>query len=544
MRQTAAAWGRAALATDVASLKVAVLGAAAAGSRAHPARRPAPVFVGAHPMCGTERSGYAAARDDLFDGARVWLCPLPDRGSATALAIARDFWTLLGGRPRSVAAPRHDRIMANASHLPQLVSNALAAVMDDAGLAPDLLGPGGRDMTRLAGSSPTMWLPLLKALADEDAAASARHGTQACERTRNAVAARPWQTRRAHETGGAMGLGKGLNDDLGMTIRVPGDKSITQRALIFAALAEGESRIGAFPRGADPLATASALRALGVRIRGLDQPGRGAIRVRGLGFRRWRQPRAALDLMNSGTGARLLAGALAAQPLSVALRGDESLSRRPMERICAPLRDMGAAIAYLERDGTLPMRVTGGRLREIRHRSAVASAQVKSAILLAGLGGGVPVEVREPRRSRDHSERMLEAMGAEVVEEWKGGAWAVRLPRAVDRLAPLHMDVPGDFSSAAFFLAWAGLAARRRPVAIRDVGLNPTRTGLLPVLARMGAQVEVRLRGAPGGEPIGDLVVFPPNGPLRAVDVGEDEVPGLIDEVPVPGGAGRPALPA
>ncbi len=171
VRQTAAAWGRAALATDVASLKVAVLGAAAAGSRAHPARRPAPVFVGAHPMCGTERSGYAAARDDLFDGARVWLCPLPDRGSATALAIARDFWTLLGGRPRSVAAPRHDRIMANASHLPQLVSNALAAVMDDAGLAPDLLGPGGRDMTRLAGSSPTMWLPLLKALADEDAAA-------------------------------------------------------------------------------------------------------------------------------------------------------------------------------------------------------------------------------------------------------------------------------------------------------------------------------------------------------------------------------------
>ncbi len=339
--------------------------------------------------------------------------------------------------------------------------------------------------------------------------------------------------------GEALDIGEGLNAGEGPTvgeglsIRVPGDKSITQRALIFGALAEGESRIGAAPRGADPLATAGALAALGVEIRGLDGPESETIRIRGIGLRRWTQPRAALDLRNSGTGTRLLAGALAAQPLSAVLTGDESLSRRPMERIASPLRRMGATVDYVERPGVLPMRVTGCPLTPIRHDGAVASAQVKSAILLAGLGAGVPVEVREPRRSRDHSERMLEAMGVEVAEGWRDGAWSIRLPDPPARLAPLEMDVPGDFSSAAFFLAWAVLAAGRRPLTIRSVGLNPTRTGLLPVLGRMGLEVDVLPLGAPGGEPVGDLRVGRPARPVRAVNVGEDEIPGLIDEVPI-----------
>ena len=280
-----------------------------------------------------------------------------------------------------------------------------------------------------------------------------------------------------------MGFGDGL------TIRVPGDKSITQRALILGAMADGESRIGAAPRGADPLATALALRALGVRIDGLDEPATTPLRIGGAGLRGWQQPRSPLDLRNSGTGARLLAGALAAQPFSAILCGDESLSRRPMERIAAPLRRMGAAVEYLERRGVLPMRVAGGALRSICHDGSVASAQVKSAILLAAVGGGVPVEVREPRRSRDHSERMLEAMGAEVEEERRDGLWAVRITEPSAQLAPLEMDVPGDFSSAAFFLAWAALAEAARPLTIRGAGLNATRTGFLPVLARMGAEV-------------------------------------------------------
>ena len=319
----------------------------------------------------------------------------------------------------------------------------------------------------------------------------------------------------------------------GLTIRVPGDKSITQRALILGAMADGESRIGAAPRGADPLATALALRGLGVRIDGMDGPATTPLRIRGPGLGRWKQPRSPLDLRNSGTGARLLAGALAAQPLSVVLCGDESLSRRPMERIAAPLGRMGATVEYLERRGVLPMRVTGGDLRAVRHDGGVASAQVKSAILLAAVGAGVPVEVREPRRSRDHSERMLEAMGAQVREEWQDGAWSVRIAEPPARLAPLEMDVPGDFSSAAFFLAWAALAAGTPPLTIRGVGLNPTRTGFLPVLARMGVEVEALVRGAAGGEPAGDLRVGAPGSGLRGVEVGGGEVTGMIDEIPV-----------
>ncbi len=317
----------------------------------------------------------------------------------------------------------------------------------------------------------------------------------------------------------------------GLTIRVPGDKSITQRALILGAMADGESRIGAAPRGGDPVATALALRGLGVRIDGLDGPAATPLRIGGPGLRGWRQPRSPLDLRNSGTGARLLAGALAAQPLSVVLGGDESLSRRPMQRIAGPLRRMGAAVEFPERPGVLPMRVAGGPLRQISHDGRVASAQVKSAILLAAVGATVPVEVREPRRSRDHSERMLEAMGVPLREGWRDGAWTVLIEDSPGRLAPLEMDVPGDFSSAAFFLAWAALAATR-PLAIRGVGLNATRTGFLAVLERMGVEVEAEMRGGGGGEPAGDLRAGAQGGGLRGVEVRGGEVTAMIDEVP------------
>ena len=319
----------------------------------------------------------------------------------------------------------------------------------------------------------------------------------------------------------------------GLTIRVPGDKSITQRALILGGMADGESRIRGVLRGADPLATGRALEALGVEIAGLDGSGDGEVWMRGRGRRSWPQPDEALDLCNSGTGARLLAGALAAQPISAVLTGDASLRGRPMRRIADPLMRMGATVDYLERDGHLPMRVTGGALAPHGHESAVASAQVKSAVLLAGVGAGVAVEVLEPRRSRDHSERMLEGMGVGVEEEMAAGGWCVRIPSPPPRLAPLDMEVPGDFSSAAFFVAWAMLAGCRAPLTVRGTGLNPTRTGLLPALARMGGRIEVLARGTAGGEPVGDLRVDGQAGRLQAVQVGGDEIPGMIDEVPI-----------
>ena len=318
-----------------------------------------------------------------------------------------------------------------------------------------------------------------------------------------------------------------------LTLRVPGDKSITQRALILGGLADGESRIGGVLRGADPVATGRALAALGVEITGLDGADRDSLRIRGCGLGAWTRPAGVLDLGNSGTGARLLAGALAAQPLSAVLAGDASLSSRPMQRIARPLRRMGASVEYLERSGVLPMRITGGALTAIRHDGKVASAQVKSAILLAGVGAGLAVDVREPRQSRDHSERMLEAMGVVVVERAVEAGWMVRIAAPPPRLAPLDMDVPGDFSSAAFFLAWAALAGGAAPLTACSVGLNATRTGLLPVLARMGVEVDVHPRATAGGEPVGDLRVAARANPLRSVRVGQGEVPGMIDEIPV-----------
>lgn len=318
-----------------------------------------------------------------------------------------------------------------------------------------------------------------------------------------------------------------------LSVRVPGDKSITQRALILGALAEGESRIGGVLRGEDPLATGRALAGLGVEIRGLEGSPDDDLRIRGRGLRGWRPPDGVLDLGNSGTGARLLAGALAAQPLAAVLTGDASLTARPMERIAGPLRRMGAAVEYLELPGRLPMRVTGGPLAALRHDGAVASAQVKSAVLLAGVGAEVAVEVREPRRSRDHSERMLEGMGVRVVEQAVAGSWSVRIPAPPTRLAPLDMNVPGDFSSVAFLLAWAAMAGGREVLAVRAAGINATRTGLLPVLARMGIRVVVEPRETAGGEPVGDLRVEALVGPPRAVEVEGAEIPAMIDEVPV-----------
>ena len=319
----------------------------------------------------------------------------------------------------------------------------------------------------------------------------------------------------------------------GLSIRVPGDKSITQRALILGAMAHGQSEIRGALRGADPLATGQALGSLGVAVDGLGRASDAPLRIAGRGLRSWTEPESILDLCNSGTGARLLAGALAAQPLSAVLAGDESLSRRPMTRITEPLSRMGASIRYLRRPGVLPFRISGGRLGGIRHEGRVASAQVKSAVLLAGVGAGVDVEVWEPRRSRDHSERMLEGMGVEVAEGEAHGGWIVRLPAPPQRLAPLDMEVPGDFSSAAFFLAWAALAAPGDPLTVEAVGVNATRTGLLPVLRRMGPEARVVNPRTEGGEAVASLRVAGEAGALRAVTVAADEIPGMVDEVPI-----------
>ncbi len=313
-------------------------------------------------------------------------------------------------------------------------------------------------------------------------------------------------------------------------LRVPGDKSISHRALLLAALADGRSRIRGALAGEDPQATASVLRELGVEVPPLAAGGE--LCIRGLGVRGLRAPGRALDCANSGTTARLTLGVLAGQDLEATLVGDESLRRRPMRRVTDPLARMGARFTPLAEPGTLPLRVAGGGLRALDHRLPVASAQVKSALLLAGLTGGVPVRLAEPGISRDHTERMLSAAGCALDSSLSDGVHRVRLTAPPPALDPLDVAVPGDFSSAAFPLALALLGGAGEGIVLKGVGLNPTRTGLLSVLERMNARIDVDPRSAPGrAEPVGDLEIRPSD--LSGTEVGPEEIPSLVDEVPV-----------
>jgi len=304
-------------------------------------------------------------------------------------------------------------------------------------------------------------------------------------------------------------------------IRVPGDKSISHRAAMLGAIADGTTEISGFLEAADCRATLAALEAMGVRI---DRVAPGSIRIRGAGLHGLRPPAGPLDLGNSGTSMRLLAGILAGQGFDTVLVGDASLMQRPMERVAAPLRRMGATIRTSA--GRPPLEISGGRaLTGCDHVLETPSAQVKSALLLAGLYAEGRTSVREPGISRDHTERMLGDFGVPLLRE--AGAVAVNGPA---RLAAAHIDVPGDFSSAAFFIV-AGLIAGRGPLFIRGVGVNPTRTALIEILRAMGGDIRLQPRGETGREPWADIEVRP--SALRGTTVAESLVPAAIDELPV-----------
>ena len=309
------------------------------------------------------------------------------------------------------------------------------------------------------------------------------------------------------------------------SVRPPGDKSISHRVLMLAALARGRSELRGLLTGADVKSTARCLRQLGVVI-GPIRDG-SVVTVHGS---RLTPPASRLHCGNSGTTARLLLGLLAGQRFAVRLTGDASLRRRPMRRVTEPLRAMGARIDE-ERGEALPLTIRGGPLRGLVYQSPVASAQVKSALLLAGLTGRVPVTIREPYRSRDHLERLFVHLGLGIHDA--NGAVSYQ-PSAVSRqpsIPAFRLEVPGDLSSAAFLVA-AAVLAEGGELLVEDVGLNPTRTGFLAVLERMGAPVDrVNLHDV-GGEPVGDLVAPAAPG-LRGTEVAAAEIPLLIDEVPI-----------
>jgi 3-phosphoshikimate 1-carboxyvinyltransferase len=305
-------------------------------------------------------------------------------------------------------------------------------------------------------------------------------------------------------------------------IDVPGDKSISHRALMLAAIAEGTSRIEGFLEGEDTQATAAIMARLGVRI---DAPSPGVRIVHGVGLRGLQPPDGALDCGNAGTAMRLLAGLLSAQPFDSVLVGDASLSRRPMRRVVEPLTRMGARVGAAA--GGMPPLVirANDRLRSIDLRTEVASAQVKSAILLAGLQADGVTTVREPRPTRDYTERMLAAFGADVA--FSPGRASVR---GGARLVARDVVVPADFSSAAFLMLAATLVPGS-DLLLRRVGVNARRVGLLHVLRAMGADISVESAREAGGEPVADLRVR--HSPLRGIRVPDAHVPDMIDEFPV-----------
>ena len=305
-------------------------------------------------------------------------------------------------------------------------------------------------------------------------------------------------------------------------LRVPGDKSISHRALMFGGLADGSTRVTGFLPGEDCLATMAALDAMGVHM---QRTGDTSLRIEGRGLRGLSAPDGSLDMGNSGTAMRLFAGLLSGQSFDTTLIGDASLTQRPMERIAAPLRLMGADIGT--QDGKPPLSIRGGqRLCGIDYAMPVASAQVKSAVLLAGLYAEGPTSIVEPAVTRDHTERMLSMFGQPVTRD---GARATLEPRGA--LIATDVDVPADLSSAAFFML-AGVLAKSGELTLDNVGLNPTRTGILRIFELMGADLDIQTRQPnKGGEPTGTIVIRPAR--LRGIQVPPELVPLAIDEFPL-----------
>ncbi len=315
---------------------------------------------------------------------------------------------------------------------------------------------------------------------------------------------------------------RGPRQSLRGTLRVPGDKSISHRALLLGGIASGETRVQGLLEGEDCLATLAAMRRLGVNV---EKHESGEYRIEGAGENGLQEPEEILDLGNSGTATRLMIGLLAGYPIAATLTGDASVRRRPMLRVVEPIRRMGALVLGRKDGDRAPLTIQGGNLRGITYSSPLASAQVKSAILLAGLGAKGETRLKEPSLTRDHSERMLRAFGARIARD--GETISIQGGKV---LQGQPVQVPGDISSAAFFLV-AGLLLPGSDITLRNVGLNPTRTGLIDVLQGMGGKIDLLEQREVAGERIGNIHVV--TSALKGVEVGGSLVPRMIDEFPI-----------
>ncbi|WP_280548332.1 bifunctional prephenate dehydrogenase/3-phosphoshikimate 1-carboxyvinyltransferase [Halomonas sp. 11-S5] len=529
--------------TDVGSTKAAIREAAVAAF----GRMPANLVLG-HPIAGSEKSGVAAADAELYARHKVILTPESATDPA-ATARVRVLWEATGAEVLEMNVARHDQVLARTSHLPHLLAFSLVDTLarQDERLEIFRYAAGGfRDFTRIAGSDPVMWRDIFIAnrdavlaslddfevgvarlrcavergdgdamLATFDRASHARHYFESLLNQTSYQAEYQMQQHgklryRVSPGGGVTGR-----------IRVPGDKSISHRSIMLGALAEGVTEVKGFLEGEDSLATLQAFREMGVAIEG---PHQGRVTVHGVGMHGLKPPSGPLYVGNAGTAMRLFAGLLAGQAFDTELTGDVSLTKRPMGRVADPLRAMGAEIDTAE-GGRPPLQLHGGKaLKGITYDMPMASAQVKSCLLLAGLYAEGETRVREPAPTRDHTERMLQGFGYEVHREGDT-CWL----RGGGRLTAAPIDVPSDISSATFFLVAAAITPGADLV-LEHVGINPTRIGVINILQLMGADLRLENEHEVGGEPVADLHIR--YAPLKGIEIPVAQVPLAIDEFP------------
>ncbi|PHR67718.1 bifunctional prephenate dehydrogenase/3-phosphoshikimate 1-carboxyvinyltransferase [Alcanivorax sp.] len=547
---------RTAIVTDGGSVKGNVITAAREALGEHYSR-----FVPGHPIAGKEKSGVTAADATLYQDHRVILTPTDDTDPA-ATAKVRATWTAMGAEVLQMSPDYHDQVLAETSHLPHLLAFSLVDTLARQGDSTEIFryaAGGFRDFTRIASSDPVMWhdifrenkAALLQALdqfsdgigrfrqAVENEDSDALMGIMTRANTARAhflaMNGRTSYTRAHHVQCAGDDVTMTDSNDAGRNptfvvtpggqlqgrLRVPGDKSMSHRSIMLGSLAEGVTQVEGFLEGEDALATLQAFRDMGVVIEG---PHNGQVTIHGVGLHGLKAPGKALYMGNSGTSMRLLTGLLAGQAFDVELTGDASLSKRPMERVAKPLREMGAQITTGEQ-GRPPVRIRGGQpLKGFHYDLPMASAQVKSAVLLGGLYAEGETSVTEPAPTRDHTERMLGGFGYEVRRDGPTSALT-----GGGTLSAGSLEVPADISSAAFFLVGASIAADSE-VTLPHVGINPTRTGVIDILKLMGADIRLENQRDAGGEPVADLVVKA--APLKGIEIPEALVPLAIDEFP------------
>ena len=530
-----------AILTDVGSAKGNVVRAARKAFFGRPVR-----FVPGHPIAGSEQSGVEAANAELFRRHKVILTPC-EHSDEAAVARVEGLWRELGADVESMEVEHHDQVLAATSHLPHLLAftlvDSLAKRSENLEIFRYAAG-GFRDFTRIAGSDPVMWHDIflanreavlhtldvfrddLDALRDAVDAGDGHQLLGVFTRARVArehfskILARRAYVDAMHSTDLIFLANPG--GSLSGRIRVPGDKSISHRSIMLGSLANGTTEVEGFLEGEDALATIQAFRDMGVVIEG---PHHGRVTVHGVGLHGLKAPAGPLYMGNSGTSMRLLSGLLAAQPFDTTLTGDASLSKRPMNRVAKPLREMGAVIETGP-EGRPPLNIKGGqRLTGMSYEMPMASAQVKSCLLLAGLYAAGKTSVTEPAPTRDHTERMLRGFGYPVSVE--GSTASVESGHA---LSATRIEVPADISSAAFFLVAASIAEGSELV-LEHVGINPTRTGVIDILKLMGGDITLENQREVGGEPVADIRVRAAK--LKGIEIPENLVPLAIDEFPV-----------